>query len=83
MTKSGRNAAALDSSKIRLEENLTPSHLRCSIGACPAVWKLSDGDLVIIGKIAPEMVVDQLRDKIGPDEFAVKISSEYFQKLLK
>jgi hypothetical protein len=82
--RSSRDAAEIvDAGEVRLEENLTPSHLRCSIGGCPAVWKVNDGELVIIGKIPPEALVDQLRDKIAPDEFAVKISLEYFQQLLK
>jgi hypothetical protein len=82
--RGSRDAAEIvDAGEVRLEENLTPSHLRCSMGGCPAVWKTNDGELIIIGKIAPEALTNHLRDQIGPDEFAVKISAEYFQQLLK
>ena len=44
-------------------KEITPQHLRCPAGDCPAVYDAGD-ELVIIGKV-------------GPDEFAVRIRKEY------
>lgn len=61
--------------------DLTPPHLRCSYGGCPAVLALSDGDLLIIGKKLPADLSRQIEEKVAKDEFAVKINPEFFKKL--
>jgi len=33
-------------------KNLTPEHMRCTLGACPAVYELDDGKLLIVGELA-------------------------------
>ena len=67
-------------SKNDLKE-ITPGHLRCGTGTCPAVFKLSDGNLVIIGKRASGDIAALLEGRIGADEAAVIISPEYLRAL--
>jgi hypothetical protein len=64
-------------------EDLTPDHLRCSFGGCPGVYRLNDGDLLIIGKVLPPELMSEMEGRVGPDEFAVKISPDYFGSLLE
>jgi hypothetical protein len=56
--------------------DITPSHLRCSLGACPAIYASEDGNLVIVGKKPSKEVLQQLEGKVGEDEFVVTISPE-------
>ncbi|HTD73581.1 MAG TPA: hypothetical protein VK652_08630 [Steroidobacteraceae bacterium] len=48
-------------------KNLTPEHLRCVPATCPAVYELTDGRLLIVGKRA------ELPGMVGDDEYAVTI----------
>ena len=58
-------------------EKSSPAHLRCSYGSCPAVYSLSDGDLLIVGKtLSPELLAE-IAPKIGNDEFAIKLSPDF------
>lgn len=53
--------------------NITDPKYRCSLGACPAVYKSEDGKtFTIIGK----QVVSQIRDKAGSGEGAVEIPAD-------
>jgi hypothetical protein len=66
-----------------IKADITPFHLRCSIGGCPAVMTLSDGDLLIIGKrLAPDLL-EEIKGRIAQDEFAVKINPDYFRNIFK
>lgn len=65
----------------KIKEEITPSHLRCSYGGCPGVFKLSDGDLLIIGKAIPAELLKQIEGRIAGDEIAVKLSPEFFKAL--
>jgi hypothetical protein len=67
----------------KIKEEITPSELRCSIGACPAVFTLSDGDLLIVGKVASPDLLREISGRVSSDEFAVKISPEFFKALSK
>lgn len=61
-------------------KDVTPQHLRCTFGACPAVYEYG-GELVIIAKRAPAELVKELENKIGDDELAVVIDPKYFEQL--
>ncbi len=65
--------------KIQVKEEITPTHLRCMPASCPAVYTLSDGNLLIIGKKPSEDLSRQVQEKIADDEFAVVLSPEYFE----
>jgi hypothetical protein len=68
---------------IDVEEDLTPAHLRCTLGACPAIFKASDGEVIVVGKtLSPDLLL-QLKGKVGADEYAVKLSAEFFRELFK
>lgn len=66
-----------------IEDDLTPAHLRCSLGGCPAVLKTADGDLIIIGKALSDALRKQIEGRVGDDEVALKISPEFFKGLFK
>lgn len=70
--------------------NLTPDHLRCSLGGCPSVHELEDGNFVIVGKYARLMadteasaLRDNLRNagQIGPDEAAIFVEADLLSTL--
>lgn len=55
---------------------ITPQSLRCSIGACPAVFKTEQGKLVIIGKKPSGKIIESIENKVGEDEWAIVIDPE-------
>jgi hypothetical protein len=59
--------------------NITPSHLRCSFGGCPAVFEDGPAHLVIVGTVVTSE--PDLSGKVGPDECAIRISREMFAGL--
>jgi hypothetical protein len=61
--------------------DITPSHLRCSIGACPAIYASEDGNLIVVGKKPTKDVLRQLEGKVGEDEFVVIISPKLISGL--
>ncbi len=71
--------------------DLTPKHLRCSLGGCPSVHRLDDGRLMIVGvnaeadpTITSQTFLDLgLRGKIGPDEEAIVISADLLSDLVQ
>jgi hypothetical protein len=64
-----------------ISEELTPLHLRCVPCSCPAVYRLENGNLLIIGKrLSPEQAAEVI-GKIAADEEAVVISPDYFANL--
>lgn len=75
------NTGETANSIVTVEQEITPEHLRCASGFCPAVHRASDGDLVIIGKIPSEEILNQMAMKIGQDEFIIKINPEFFRKI--
>jgi hypothetical protein len=70
-------------SVVKIRKEITPHALRCTIGHCPAVLTLSDGDLLVIGKKLPADLSKEVQNRIGDDEFAIKISPEFFKNLRK
>ena len=67
--------------RIELKDEITPSHLRCLPASCPAVFTLSDGNLLIIGKKPSEELQKQVKGKVGDDEYAVVLSPEFFKNV--
>ncbi len=67
--------------RIELEKEITPAHMRCMPAQCPAVFTLTDGNLLIIGKKPSEDLHEQIAGKVGEDEFAVVLSPDFFQEL--
>lgn len=67
--------------ETKITKELTPAHLRCVAGSCPAVYALSDGELLIIGKKVTGPLHDEIADRIGSDEFAVRLSQEFFSDI--
>ncbi len=67
----------------KIEREKTPFHLRCSLGGCPAVFELSDGNLLIIGKAPSTDLLKQVEGRVAGDELAIKISPEFFKSLFK
>lgn len=63
--------------------NVTPQHLRCSFGGCPAVFKSHRNTLVVIGAIAADDFHDELKGKISSSERAIEISPEFFKTVFK
>lgn len=64
--------------------NITPKSLRCSLGACPAVYAHDDEDLVIIGKRKPSLTAQLALDgKVAADEDVVVIPRAYFKDIQK
>jgi hypothetical protein len=55
--------------------NLTPEHLRCAYGTCPAVYELEDGRLLIVGKWANSEMRGDV--PVGEDETAIVIDRAY------
>ena len=60
---------------MRKLREITPAHLRCLVGACPAVYETDDGRLLIIGKtLSPEAASLLPPGKVGPGEAVIEIS---------
>lgn len=57
---------------------ITPPHLACSLGGCPATFRDND-DLIVIGAIEDKTTFPH-RDRIGHFEEAVRIKG-YFRKV--
>jgi hypothetical protein len=65
----------------KIDREVTPVRLRCSVGGCPAVFISTDKEVVVIGKkLSPDLEAE-LADRIADDEFAVKLSIEFFEAL--
>lgn len=66
---------------MKLKE-ITPEHLRCVIGACPAVYETDRGTYVLIGKIVNDTdIANVLAGMVGADEMAVEIPKEFLSGL--
>lgn len=63
-------------------KDITPRALRCHIGACPAVYKDTDGSLVIIGKRDLSRTAKLIKKgKVNVDEDVITIPEEYLQNV--
>ena len=67
---------------MKLKE-ITPEAIRCTIGACPAIYETQKGSFIIVGKRLSNKHIE-LEGRVGQDEDAVEIPmsllSELFQK---
>ena len=55
-------------------KEITPEHLRCGAGSCPAVFVVEEtGEWVVVGKKLDPDIAKRLKEKIGEDETAVVI----------
>ena len=64
-------------------KEITPKHLRCTIGACPGVFEVEGNDLIVIGKKISSALNEEIGSRVGEDEFAVRISRDFFSELQK
>jgi hypothetical protein len=67
----------------KIKNEVTPAALRCSCGACQAVYRLHDGDLLIVGKKLDKELAQEIQSKVADDEYAIKISPEFFKDLFR
>jgi hypothetical protein len=67
--------------EVEIKEEITPTHLRCVGGSCPSVYRLSDGNLLIVGKRPSAVLSQQIQGKVTSDEFAIVLDPDYLQNL--
>lgn len=53
--------------------DLTPNEYKCSYAGCPAVYDTGDGNLLLIGKKLPYDLENEIKHKVGEDEWAIII----------
>lgn len=59
--------------------DLTPQHLRCGTGGCPAVFQASTGSLIIVGRTLDANASHSfLNGRVSSAEAAIEIDSAYF-----
>lgn len=64
-----------------IAEDVTPSHLKCGVGTCVTVYRLTNGDLMIIGKKPPSYLEKEIQDRVGEDEQIIIIDPAYFSAI--
>jgi hypothetical protein len=62
-------------------KEITPPHLRCGSGTCPAIFEAEDGSLVIIGKRLPKDWLNKIAHRVGEGEDAVIIQADLLANL--
>jgi hypothetical protein len=61
-------------------KELTPKHLLCGIGLCPALFQLDDGRIVVVGSLPTLSELPQeILMRIGSGEAAVVLPPEYLE----
>ncbi len=68
---------------VKIEEELTPVPLRCVAATCPSVFSLSDGNILIIGKKISGELLEQIKHKVGEDEYVILIEPAYLQNAVR
>ena len=65
--------------------DLTPSNLKCGIfGGCPAIFKDTEGNYLIIGKkLNPNNLPPEIADSISDTEEVISIPAGYIEKMTK
>lgn len=64
-------------------KEITPAHLRCGVGACPAVYETPRGSLVVVGKTLSAHERDgELAGRIASHEEAVEIDPSLIARLI-
>lgn len=63
-------------------KDITPTHLKCLVGACPAVYQTDDGRCFVVGKRASAAASGAVPfDKIGPDEVMIEVPEDLLLRL--
>jgi hypothetical protein len=62
-------------------KEITPTNLRCAIGTCPAVYEVDKDNLLVVGKKITSELNEEIRPRVGDDEFAILINREFFREL--
>lgn len=57
-------------------KNLTPKAMRCDSGWCPSVGQLEDGRLLIVGKIAPWLEVNEDSSPVDRESWTVSVGTD-------
>ncbi len=61
---------------------ITPKHLTCGIGMCPALFDLGDGRVAIIGTTPNDgELPEKIKKKVGKQESVVILPSDYLKGL--
>ncbi|MGB3479833.1 MAG: hypothetical protein WBB67_11815 [bacterium] len=62
-------------------KDITPSHMKCILGACPAIYKTDKDSYIIVGKLLSKKQLKKvLRKKLGNHEVAVEIPKQLLSK---
>jgi hypothetical protein len=64
-------------------KEITPAHLRCSLGACPAVFESNAEEIVIIGKKADLALIQKLEGRVAEDEYVIVIRREFLENVAR
>lgn len=61
---------------------VTPTNLRCLVGACPAIFRTPSGSYVVVGRTlnADEAAI-VLPNRVGSQETAIEIDASYIDLL--
>lgn len=51
-------------------QELTPAHMACGVGMCPALFRNAQGDFVLVGKLTHD---PDLLSRIGEGEVAITV----------
>ena len=70
-----------DNVKNKNLENITPKSMGCAGIGCPSIYKLEDGNFIIIGKVAPKSVIRELKNAISEGEIAIRVPSGLLKNL--
>jgi len=57
-------------------KDLTPQAMRCRLGWCPSVGQLEDGRLLIVGKIAPWLEVNEDSSPVDRESWPVSVGTD-------
>jgi hypothetical protein len=62
-------------------KEITPAHLRCTFGGCPAVFESNPEEVIIVGKKADLDIMRKLEGRVAEDEYVVVIRREFLENL--
>lgn len=67
--------------KNKIKE-VTPKALFCGLAACPSVFETDKDTFLIVGKKLDKLnIPDEVRNKIGKDEFVVEVPKNLITEL--
>lgn len=64
-------------------KDITPTDYQmcASGGCCPAVFATDNDSYVIIGKVLPASVIEQLKDRVAGDEWVIEVPKGMIDKI--